>query len=267
MARKVKRIRPVGPPSKKTAEVLQKMIEVARSGLPLRFVAAAGGISQQTLCDWRDSDPAFGLAIEQARAESVRERWEEIRKQGVGTKDRPGNWAALGWQLERSFPSEFGRPEVQFHQQNVTTNNVLSITVEQAEKYEERSRKICDEIDELLAQRQKRFEAHQAVETPAVGSRVIDAQAEVILSPIVLPPGASWWAMLCRGAGSRTIDRKAFMYVLQTVMTTLYGAQRAAELEIDLGREELRLRDLRETLQSLGGPPAWQVLLELGGAS
>jgi hypothetical protein len=69
---------------------------------------------------------------------------------------------------------------------------------------------------------------------------------------------------LSRGDGSRAITREAFLYALESVTVALYGVQRASQLEIDLGDEELFLRDLHEALQKLGGPQAWQVLVELG---
>ena len=43
------------------------MLATARSGLPLKFVAQAGGIAYDVFLDWRGRDPAFDRAIEEAR--------------------------------------------------------------------------------------------------------------------------------------------------------------------------------------------------------
>jgi hypothetical protein len=275
MPRVAKGIRPTGPPTKKTPETIQRMIETARTGLPLRFVAAAGGVTLQTLGDWRDNDKAFGLAIEQARAESVRERWEEIRKQGIATKNKPGNWPALAWQLERSFPQEFGKPEtqvaLQFNQQNVT-NSVLVITAEEAKKYDERSTRLNKEIDALLEARQAKFDSGGVEPSPppaAPSARIIEAEAEVVEPlPITLPPEGerttAWWAQFARGDGKRPVSREAFLYVLRTVAARLRGAPSASQIEVDLGEEQLFVRDLLDSLEELSGSAGWQILLSLG---
>jgi hypothetical protein len=271
MPRKTKGIRPVGPPSKKTPEIVQKMIEVARTGVPLRFVAAAGGVAQQTLTDWRDSDPAFGLAIEQARSESVRERWEAIKRLGLGTKNSQPNWAALAWQLERSFPHEFGKPEAQLNLQvNSQTNNALVITTSQAEEFEQRSRKINSEIDALLEERKARFSSRHQADTPPASAqdRVIDAQAEVVPEPITLPPPeqrtASWWRQFSHGSSERPIAKEVFRYVLEKIAVALRGPRAASQLDVDLGTDQLILGDLHSALQEVGGSAAWELLVSLG---
>jgi hypothetical protein len=265
-----KGLRNPGPPTKKTPAVLQKIIEVARAGMPLRFVAAAGGVTEQTLMNWRDGDPAFGLAIEQARAEAVRERWETIKRLGLGTKNSPPSWAAIAWQLERAFPHEFGKPETQFNLAvRSQTNNTLAISIEEAEKLQERSRRITDEVGQLFADRHAKFEAQRPFpDSPPGAARVIEA--EPVPEPITLPREEgrrreSWWRQLSRGGGARGIEREAFMYALDTVTVALYGRQKAGQLEIDAGDGELFLRDLHAAIQDLGGSQAWAILLKLGG--
>jgi hypothetical protein len=107
------------------------MLATARSGLPLKFVAQAGGVAYDVFLDWRGRDPAFNRAIEEARLASVQERWEQIMKLGKGTEEKLGDWKALAWSLERTEASSFARPEVQLNliQQNNTTVNALSITI------------------------------------------------------------------------------------------------------------------------------------------
>jgi hypothetical protein len=61
----------------------------------------------------------------------VEERWKLIRKAAEDRLDsqgnlvKPGDWKAIAWQLERKYPSDFGRPEVQLNlavQNNIAMN-------------------------------------------------------------------------------------------------------------------------------------------------
>jgi hypothetical protein len=68
-------------------------------------------------------------------------------------KNPSNSWSAIAWALERGFPSEFGRPEVQLNAQinsQTTTKNVLVITTEVANELERRAAPINREVDELL---------------------------------------------------------------------------------------------------------------------
>jgi hypothetical protein len=75
---------------------------------------------------------------------------------GVGTEDRPGDWRSIAWSLERTWPEEFARPEVQFQINNtyapsVTTNqNVVILAPEVAKALVDRSQILEAEVDKLL---------------------------------------------------------------------------------------------------------------------
>jgi len=71
-------------PTKKTPQAVARMLATARSGPPLKFVAQAGGIAYDAFLDWRNRDPEFDQALEQARLASVQECWEQIMKLGKG---------------------------------------------------------------------------------------------------------------------------------------------------------------------------------------
>jgi hypothetical protein len=240
--------------------------------MPIRFVAASVGIATETLYQWRDRDPELEAAVKKAQAQAVAYRWEEIRKAGVGTEDKPGNWSALAWQLERGFPHEFGRPEVQLGVQvNSTTNNTaLVISVEDALELQKRSRKVEAEVDELIATHRAKFEARHGPDDPDPRKRPPPrvVEAEVVQSPVVLPEEhertASWWKQLSRGDGSRPISREAFMYALQVIAVKLRGVVAASRIEVDLEEGQLCLRDLHESLEQLLGPSGWQTLVQLG---
>jgi hypothetical protein len=267
--------RPLGPPTKKNEKAIALILEAAATGVPLRFCAAAGGITVECLRQWRDKDPAFDARIEEARWQSVRKRWLEIQKIGQGTKNNAPAWQAIAWSLERSFPSEFAKPEAQlavaFNQQ--TVNNTLVISAETAERLEQRSRKINSEIDELLKARQAKFESRFPADAPperSAQARVIEA--EVVASELVtLPPEnqrtSTWWRSLSRGSSERAITPEAALFVIETVATQVFGLVRAAKMEIEFDSGEPRLRDVYSAIEQLCGPLGWETLVSLGESS
>ena len=61
------------------------------------------------------------------------------------------NFARIAWFLERRYPKEFARPEVQLSMsEHLTTNNTLIVSAEVAEAILKRSKAITTEIDTLL---------------------------------------------------------------------------------------------------------------------
>jgi transposase-like protein len=139
-----------GQPSKKTREAIAAALEVAKSGLPLRFIAAGAHVSVETLSRWREDDPEFNQRLESARLEGVKQKWDQILAAGRGPE---GSWQAISWALERGFPAEFGRPEVQLAavQSNFVQNNSLTITVEMAQNLASRASTARKKVDQLFA--------------------------------------------------------------------------------------------------------------------
>jgi hypothetical protein len=129
------------------------MLATARSGLPLKFVAQAGGIAYDVFLDWRGRDPEFDRALEEARLASVQERWEQIMKLGNGTEEKPGAWKALAWSLERTEASSFARPEVQLHLATNIVRNNLTITIapEEVREIEAQSAPIREKVRQMFA--------------------------------------------------------------------------------------------------------------------
>jgi hypothetical protein len=62
------------PPTKRNDAIIERMLRVARTGLPMKFVATAGGISRETLNEWRNADAALNQKIEKARLAAVEAR-------------------------------------------------------------------------------------------------------------------------------------------------------------------------------------------------
>jgi hypothetical protein len=130
--------------------------------LPLKFAAQAGDIDPETLCQWRAKDPEFARALAEAQLQAVEERWRIIRKAAEDRLDsqgnlvKPGDWKAIAWQLERRYPSDFGRPEVQLNVQNNTQVNFpgeLVITVKEGAELDQRVREIETAIEERFTRR------------------------------------------------------------------------------------------------------------------
>jgi hypothetical protein len=253
-----------GAGSKKTPAAIERGLAVAKEGLPLRFVAGAMGVTFETLSQWR-KDPEFAQALESARTEGVLLKWNQIKKSAE--KNPSNSWPAIAWLLERGFPSEFGRPEVQLGLtvNNQTTNNVLVITAEVAEGLQRRTKAIEKELEEVT-------KAHEAKMRDRAGTgrdQIREVEATLISSgTITLPPPPSrhpnWWAMLSRGDGSRQISVEASQYVIKTIATDALGTARASGVKIILDDADQTLSDVWDALESLCGPSGWAALVKRG---
>jgi hypothetical protein len=252
-----------GAGSKKTPAAIERGLAVAKEGLPLRFVAGAMGVTTETLQQWK-KDPEFAQALESARTEGVLLKWRQILK--AAEKNPSNSWSALAWALERGYPSEFGRPEVQLGLtvNQSTTNNTLVISVETANELERRAEPVNRELAELIAARQAkvqaRNEAHQ-------GGPILDAEL-VSDRPIELPAPAMrtfrWWKTLSSGSGDRLVTREAALFVLQTLAVQIRGLNGASGLEVDFGDTDPTLAELWSAITEVVGPAGWALLCAKG---
>ena len=96
-----------GRPTKYRREVVKRICEAVSEGTPFKYAAAIGGISYETLCQWRKRFPAFSDAIEVAVALGVRSRLRVILDAAEG-----GNLKAATWWLEHVFPEHFSRNSI-----------------------------------------------------------------------------------------------------------------------------------------------------------
>jgi hypothetical protein len=87
----VKTGKSTGRPPKKNAQTIERILKIARTGLPLKFAAQAGDIDAETLAQWRLKDPGFDHALSQARLEAVEEKWKLIQKASEDRVDADGN--------------------------------------------------------------------------------------------------------------------------------------------------------------------------------
>ena len=100
---------PGGRPPIKSPETFRKLIEVVRTGLPLKFAAASVGVTYDALNQWRgEDDPKFSEEVELARLASVKERWDIIQAAARGNADTPGDFAhAAAWSVESDLAGDF----------------------------------------------------------------------------------------------------------------------------------------------------------------
>jgi hypothetical protein len=114
-----------GRPSKKTREVEAKILSGISEGLPLHAAAALGGVHYDTLLQWRKEDPDFEQQVKVANSRAIETTMEMIRAAV------PTDWRAGAWILERRFPEDFSRPEVQLNTQINTFNQLNQVDVAQ----------------------------------------------------------------------------------------------------------------------------------------
>ena len=256
-----------GQPSKKTREAIERALETARSGLPLRFCAAAAHVSLETLGNWREQDPDFAQALETARAAGARKKWDKIL--AAGDRDAPGSWQPLAWALERGFPAEFSRPEIQLaavHQSNFTTNNTLAISVEMAASLQARAEPIRKKIERLFANHSGGREASvRQLEAPMNGDL---PEGEMSLPGLVMPPDpvpSHWWAQLVRGDNTREVEPAAAVKICRMILEDVVGKVRAQSTRIEFDSNwPILLRDLHSKLETLCGSRGWTALTKRG---
>jgi hypothetical protein len=117
-------------PSKWSKARAARILAARRAGASLVASAAAGGISRETLRDWRNARPEFDVALEQADAAHQREVLAALMPRLVGERDPetgerlrdPETGEPLGevaspdvlmrW-LAAKWPEEFGRRRVE----------------------------------------------------------------------------------------------------------------------------------------------------------
>jgi hypothetical protein len=143
----------LGQPTKKNPLAVKRILKIAKSGLPLHFVAQAGDITRETLNQWRKLDRDFDRLLRAARLEAVERRWNRIEKAAMGSEERPPAWQADAWALERAYPQHFSRPETQLSvNQSVSTGptNIVVVGPERAAILAARHESIRNKTRELL---------------------------------------------------------------------------------------------------------------------
>jgi hypothetical protein len=110
-----------------------------------------------------DEDTAFFHGLNPHTVSQIRRgtHYSAVRKAVLRQKQRyislirdgkGKGWARIAWFLERRYPKEFSRPEIQLSLAAGTiTNNTLVVTAEVADAIISRSKRMTKEVDALLA--------------------------------------------------------------------------------------------------------------------
>ena len=135
---------PAGRPSSITPKVIKQIAEAFLYGFTDEETALLAGISEKTIRRARLGQ----FCPEIKRAEQARKA-EYINRITEGT--RP-DWARWAWFLERRFPLQFSKPEIQLaiNTTNQTVNNTLIVTAEVAHGISSRVKDVDAKIERLL---------------------------------------------------------------------------------------------------------------------
>lgn len=89
---------------KLTPEVQERICQALSVGATYEHAAAFGGITYETLNQWRKTKPGFSEALKDAEARAVVGWLAKIERAAS-----EGVWQAAAWKLERRYPQLYGR--------------------------------------------------------------------------------------------------------------------------------------------------------------
>lgn len=134
----------MGTPNKITRQVLLSIANYLFDGFSNDDIAFFHDLNVKTVDRIR-----HGLECPEVRKATLARKAIYIAKIRDG---KSKGWARIAWFLERRYPKEFARPEIQLTlgAQHVT-NNTLVVSAEQADDLIKRSTRLNKEIDSLIA--------------------------------------------------------------------------------------------------------------------
>ena len=133
---------PAGRPTKITPKAIKQIAEAFLYGFTDEETALLAGMSEKTIRRARLGQ----FCPEIKRAEQARKNLY-IRRITEGK--RP-DWARWAWFLERRFPLQFAKPEIQLSVNTQTVNNTLIVTAEVAKTINSRVKDVDAKIERLL---------------------------------------------------------------------------------------------------------------------
>lgn len=92
-----------GKPTKRTAPIVQRILQATEMGATRRVAAQHGGIGVSTLYSWMQDYQTFRDMMDEAEAKRA-VRWLARIEAASET-----SWTAAAWKLERLYPEEYGR--------------------------------------------------------------------------------------------------------------------------------------------------------------
>jgi hypothetical protein len=133
-----------GRPPKLTPTLISKIAELFWLAFTDQQVAEFVGVHERTIRRYRAGD----LCPEIKKAELAREM--PYRKR---IWDGTGNWCGAAWMLERKYPTQFAKPEIQLSFNNSYTQNNLSINISsgEAKQIEAEAKPVRDAVVGMFA--------------------------------------------------------------------------------------------------------------------
>lgn len=125
--------------NKYTKDAHKTIVDAIKLGETFKGAAMAVGIAESTLWEWRHKYPKLSNDITKATSDMRRANIAYIAKKA------PTQWQAAAWLLERRFPDEFGRRNVE-----VSGPGGGSIAIEERTKIQEAgevARKLRDDSE------------------------------------------------------------------------------------------------------------------------
>jgi hypothetical protein len=132
-----------------------KFLEQIENALPTRAAAALAGLHSDTVMVWlakgrKEKTGKFVEFFERyTRARGIAQAKMIDRVRVLGRED----WRSESFLLERMFPEDFAKPEVQLNVQNNTQVNIegeFVISVQGAEALENRTRDLDCEVEQMF---------------------------------------------------------------------------------------------------------------------
>ena len=115
---------PIGRPTKLTPTLQAKIAELFWLAFTDEQVALVTGVCVRTLRRYRRGElcPQISKAALEREIPYRKRVWDGV-----------GNWCGAAWMLERKYPTQFAKPEIQLSFNNSYTQNNLSISINSAE--------------------------------------------------------------------------------------------------------------------------------------
>ena len=89
---------------KLTPDVQKRICDAIAIGATYDLAAKYGGVTYETLNQWRKTKPQFSEAVKEAEGRAA-VGWLAKIEQAANQ----GHWQAAAWKLERRYPQEYGR--------------------------------------------------------------------------------------------------------------------------------------------------------------
>jgi len=228
----------------------------------------ACGISEDVFANWRRADLVFAEQVERVAGQTALRLLQKIEAQGKE------NFSACAWLLERRFPQDFSRPEVQLNliQQNNTVENSLTINITAAEYAA-----IEAQHDPIREKVQAMIRAYRP-QPSGNGEKVREVEAKPVTQQPTLQPAeeaiithragdesrAGFWVQFT-GDRDRAVEVSTAIFVVNTIVGEVIGAHRVGKVEFKGPINVGDCLDQIDKLVGVGNGAGWQRLQHKAG--